>query len=219
MDLFHRIGRKAHANGVADAGPQQIAQTNGALHRAKPGRASFGDAQVERIVAGFCETGIGRNGQEDVAGLSFINGLRPVTYNMDVDAIEAFHGRTLPPDLREAADAKEKIRYTGFIAQEVEQAAKNAGYDFSGVDIPKNPNESYGVRYGEFVVPLVKATQELNEKVEALETIVKEQDAIISKKDQELKEYEAMVSILKQRLDALEAEARQNSAHLQVVNR
>ncbi|HNU87209.1 MAG TPA: hypothetical protein PKJ94_02925, partial [Ferruginibacter sp.] len=61
---------------------------------------------------------------------------------------------------QKAIDTKEKILYSGFIAQQVEQAAKEAGYDFSGVDKPKNENDLYGLRYAEFVVPLVKAVQE-----------------------------------------------------------
>ncbi len=55
-----------------------------------------------------------------------------------------------------------KIQFTGFLAQEVEAAAKKIGYDFSGVDAPKNENDLYGLRYAEFVVPLVKAVQELS---------------------------------------------------------
>ena len=34
------------------------------------------------------------------------------------------------------------------------------GYDFSGVDKPKNDKDFYGLRYAEFTVPLVKAVQE-----------------------------------------------------------
>jgi hypothetical protein len=55
---------------------------------------------------------------------------------------------------------KEKMVYSGFVAQEVEQAAGSLGYDFSGADKPKNENDFYGLRYAEFVVPLVKAIQE-----------------------------------------------------------
>ena len=40
-------------------------------------------------------------------------------------------------------------------------AAKKAGFTFSGVDVPKNENDYYGLRYAEFTVPLVKAIQEL----------------------------------------------------------
>lgn len=36
------------------------------------------------------------------------------------------------------------------------------GFEFSGVDVPKEINGLYGLRYAEFVVPLVKAVQELN---------------------------------------------------------
>ena len=60
----------------------------------------------------------------------------------------------------EEVKQNDKRHYTGFIAQEVEAAAIKAGYDFSGVDKPKNENDQYALRYAEFVVPLVKAVQE-----------------------------------------------------------
>ena len=68
----------------------------------------------------------------------------------------------LPADLRkpESEALKGNLLQTGFIAQEVEQAAKELGFDFSGVDKPKNDGDYYGLRYAEFVVPLVKAMQE-----------------------------------------------------------
>jgi hypothetical protein len=49
---------------------------------------------------------------------------------------------------------------TGFLAQEVETAARQCNFTFSGVDAPKNDKDFYGLRYAEFVVPLVKAVQE-----------------------------------------------------------
>ena len=49
---------------------------------------------------------------------------------------------------------------TGFIAQEVEKAAHEVNYNFSGVGKPKDENGIYSLRYSEFVVPLVKAVQE-----------------------------------------------------------
>jgi hypothetical protein len=61
----------------------------------------------------------------------------------------------------------DQIRYTGFIAQEVEAAAKKSGFDFSGVDKPKNENDQYALRYAEFVVPLVKAVQEQQAIIDA----------------------------------------------------
>ena len=75
--------------------------------------------------------------------------------------------------MKTAMADKEKIIQSGFIAQEVEQAAKELGYDFSGVDAPKNDKDFYGLRYAEFTVPLVKAVQELTARVAALEAMVK----------------------------------------------
>jgi len=63
---------------------------------------------------------------------------------------------------------KENIVQSGFIAQEVEQAANEIGYDFSGIDLPKNENDHYGIRYAEFVVPLVKAVQEQQQMIDEL---------------------------------------------------
>lgn len=97
---------------------------------------------------------------EEVNGLDFILKLRPVTYNLDVDKINAFLGvETTNQSLQ---SKKINIRQSGFIAQEVEQAASTLGFDFSGVDAPKNETDHYGLRYAEFVVPLVKAVQEMD---------------------------------------------------------
>jgi hypothetical protein len=103
------------------------------------------------------------NIRENVPGMEFINKLRPVTYTFDVHGANKFIG--VKEDGKEKIyDAKSRIQYTGFIAQEVERAAAELGFDFSGVDKPKNERDLYGLRYAEFVVPLVKAVQELDEK-------------------------------------------------------
>jgi hypothetical protein len=109
------------------------------------------------------------NIKENVEGLSFIEKLRPVTYNIDLHAIDDFfaeHYNERDSSNYEGKYDKEQIRYTGFIAQEVEEAARELGYDFSGVDAPKNEDDFYGLRYAEFVVPLVKALQEQQEIIE-----------------------------------------------------
>ena len=113
------------------------------------------------------------NIKDNVPGLSFINLLHPVTYNIDINGLnedinqyrpalnrDNERKQTVTPAEQESADAKSRIIYTGFIAQEVEEAARSIGYDFSGVDSPQNPGGYYGLRYGDFVVPLVKAVQE-----------------------------------------------------------
>lgn len=129
-----------------------------------------------------------RNVSENVHGLDFILKLRPVTYNYDAHKTAAF----LKEDMRDARDGKGqrvmeaeattlksreeqgRIKYTGFIAQEVEQAAKEVGYDFSGVDAPKNAEDLYGLRYAEFTVPLVKAVQEQQALIEAQQRTIME---------------------------------------------
>jgi len=123
-----------------------------------------------------------KNIRAEVPGLSFINLLHPVTYNLDLDAIDEIQKSDDPkinrfidslrlarsPEEKEifakAKANKEKQVYSGFLAQDVEKAAQSVGYDFSGVDAPVNGNSAYGLRYDEFVVPLVKAVQELCEK-------------------------------------------------------
>jgi hypothetical protein len=106
-----------------------------------------------------------KNIEEKVIGLDFIMALRPVTYNIDIKSIENF--RETPSQLRskESERKAEEILQTGFIAQEVELAANKLGYDFSGVDAPQNDKDNYGLRYSEFVVPLVKAMQEQQELI------------------------------------------------------
>ncbi|MEM6273505.1 MAG: tail fiber domain-containing protein [Bacteroidota bacterium] len=150
--------------------------------------------------------------REDIGGLDFILKLRPVSYNMDVNAIEQFHGRTLPPELQVAAQDKSKVRYSGFLAQEVEEAAQVTGYDFSGIDTPDSEDDAYGIRYAEFVVPLVKAVQELNAKIESQRAVISEQTDLIGS-------YESAMEEMRLRLNAMEAEVRQQSSTKQVVNK
>ena len=91
-----------------------------------------------------------KNIREDVPGLEFIKLLRPITYTLDVTTLNADLNKnrsaSLNEDLKQwiespeyiaSMEAKEKIVYTGFIAQEVETTAQGLGYDFSGVDAPQ----------------------------------------------------------------------------------
>jgi trimeric autotransporter adhesin len=118
-----------------------------------------------------------------VPGLEFILKLSPVTYHMNVNAIIEKLG--VPNDKIESIKKKEQIQYTGFIAQEVEEAANEIGYEFSGVDAPKNENDLYGLRYAEFVVPLVKGMQEQQIMIEELklenEQLIKQNEAILQR--------------------------------------
>ena len=79
----------------------------------------------------------------------------------------------------------EKIKFSGFLAQEVEQAANESGYDFSGIHKPNNSKDLYALSYESFVVPLVKAMQE--------------QQVIIKKQDKQIEELLKRVTELEQK--------------------
>ncbi|NOT51626.1 MAG: hypothetical protein HOP10_10145 [Chitinophagaceae bacterium] len=117
-----------------------------------------------------------KNIDENIPGLDFILKLRPVSYTTDITALNQFIGVDEIRKIKESRGEKfavakpgyqETIRHSGFIAQEVESAAKQLGFPFSGIDIPTNDKSPYGIRYAEFVVPLVKAVQEQQKIIEA----------------------------------------------------
>ena len=150
-----------------------------------------------------------KNIKENVPGLAFINQLRPITYTLDVAGIDNALNKDLPQSTKDGGSmtrpepspeeiagkqAKAKIVYTGFVAQEVEQAAKKLNYDFSGVDAPQNSNDFYGLRYGDFVVPLVKAVQELSKENNGLKNDVAQLKADNEETKKELQDLKALIT-------------------------
>ena len=157
-------------------------------HNFQSNEVVLGNTSITRFIVGINVTNISdrrakKNIRTEVPGLAFVNLLQPITYTLDLDALDEITksddpeinkftdslrlART-PEEEKILADAranKEKQVYSGFIAQDVEKAAQSIGYDFSGVDAPENDRSPYGLRYAEFVVPLVKAVQELNEQL------------------------------------------------------
>jgi hypothetical protein len=124
---------------------------------------------------------------EDVKGLEFIGKLRPVTYKFDTKMFDEFLMKDMAESVRwqrvQNTDyaASSGIVHTGFIAQEVEQAARECGFNFDGVNAPKDGNGNYGVAYSQFTVPLVKAVQELNEKNNMQQKRIEELEARLDK--------------------------------------
>jgi hypothetical protein len=185
----------AIGQGTVCTGSSQVTLGNGAtgVYRTYANWSNISDGRFKKNI------------EENVPGLDFISQLRPVTYNLNATGLDAFlHANTEPstvnntrttgkPDEKVTAqpysDAarsvynnalkeKETVVYTGFVAQEVESAAKKLGFKFSGVDAPNNENDVYGLRYAEFVVPLVKAVQEQQQQIELL----KQQNALLLKR-------------------------------------
>lgn len=166
-------------------------QTNvtGLGHNARPTgnhQVRIGNTQNTSIggFAGWTNLSDGRFKQsieEDVKGMDFIRKLRPVTYQLKMNELGDFldedrlareseeYRNIVQPLVEKAREERGKIRYTGFIAQEVEEAAREVGFEFSGVDRPEDERDLYGLRYAEFVVPLVKAVQEMDARMKRVE--------------------------------------------------
>jgi len=120
-----------------------------------------------------------QNVQENVRGLDFILKLRPVTYNLDIDALDQFTGVKHRKETEKAPFRMEakQILHSGFIAQEVEQAAQQTGYNFDGVHHPANAHDPYSLSYAQFVVPLVKSVQEQQKIIEQQNDKIKQLEA------------------------------------------
>ena len=105
--------------------------------------------------------------QTNVPGLAFITRLRPVTYRFDQAKMAAFlKTGELPAGF--TPDPAAAVQ-TGFLAQQVEQAAQAVGYRFDGLHAPANTRDHYSLIYAQFVVPLVQAVQEQQTQIEALQ--------------------------------------------------
>ena len=140
---------------------------SGASNRVRIGNGSVTSIGGAVGWTNFSDERIKSNIKQDVPGLAFINLLKPVTYNFDLSKEEQIFKRKDSAEWKEKYDVQ-KIKFTGFLAQEVEAAAKKINYIFSGVDVPANDKDVYGLRYGDFVVPLVKAVQELSKQNDSL---------------------------------------------------
>jgi hypothetical protein len=112
-------------------------------------------------------------------GLSFINELRTVTYKFKAPS-------ELSPEMSEFDEnndipSHDKPMY-GFIAQEVKRALDKHGIkNFAGHHQIKDGKDNLqGISYEMFVMPLVKAVQELSTKNQELEARIDARDIIIN---------------------------------------
>lgn len=117
------------------------------------------------------------NVQENVKGLDFIKRLRPVTYKLKPNALDNFMrtGVAVPVDSNGQAQPQANGDFlssvqSGLIAQEVEQAAADAGFSTNIVHHPENTYDPYGISYEGLVVPLIKAVQEQQKMIDSLQT-------------------------------------------------
>lgn len=127
--------------------------------------------------------------QQNIPGLDFINQLKPITYTLDVNAVKTAlknpNAKPLDKNLLTADSLFNTVKtspviYTGFSGQDVEAVAKKLNFQFNGVDTPKNAKDLYGLRYDEFVVPLVKSVQELSAQNDELKKEVEDLKSTIA---------------------------------------
>ena len=147
--------------------------TVNASNKVRIGNSSVSAIEGQVAFTSVSDGRIKENVQEAVPGLSFISQLRPVTYTLNTRKQDEITMQAMPDSIKEKRMLSDEdylesssIVRTGFIAQEVEVAAKKVGFDFDGVSAPQNETDLYGIRYAEFVVPLVKAMQEQQETIE-----------------------------------------------------
>lgn len=167
---------------LADVGRDNITNATAIGYGAKATESNqvfIGNREVTSIrsyshLTTISDVRIKKDIQENVPGLAFINKLNPVTYHLDYNAMndmnraDKFQETQLSSDEKTMRSASQSNQlHTGFIAQDVEKAAHSIGYDFSGIDKEEGDSGLYGLRYSKFVVPLVKAVQELSEQVDA----------------------------------------------------
>lgn len=189
----------------------------------------LGNISTQRV-GGYVNWGTASDGRmkkavkEDIKGLDFILQLRPVSYQVDALKLDQFlrQGMEEIPAGKEDLSATEKaqtrerqqiyegylreksaIRYTGFIAQEVEKAMGESGFAFSGLVKPAHNKDHYSLRYAEFVVPLVKGVQELADQVGGQQELIEEQEKENRKQQQKIKELQAEVTELKDLVNRL----------------
>ena len=135
------------------------------------------------------------NIQPNVPGLAFIMKLQPVTYYFDEEKLEAFAktGELMDRNVHAVAFKGERELHTGFLAQDVEKIANEMGYHFDGIRVPQNERGHYSLAYSQFIMPLVKAVQELQE-------IIKDQSEKNSKQQQIIEQLQKEVEQLKEKI-------------------
>jgi len=124
---------------------------------------------------------------DDAPGLAFIKKLRPVAYYFNYKTFDDFlrkdmtTGKTITDEYKQELVEKGKQRQVGFIAQEVDQICRDNKFTFNGVYTPQNSGDNYALDYGRFVVPLVKAVQELSLENDRMKEEINQLKAAVSK--------------------------------------
>jgi hypothetical protein len=142
----------------------------------------------------FSDSRVKSNVQHNVPGLQFIRELKPVTYTFNRSAWMGLMGVADTLEWEGKHDIETMV-FSGFLAQDVIEAAKKSGYAFSGID---QSGTLLGLRYAEFVVPITQSILELD-------TLVKQQSEQIQELQRQNDALYQQLILIQQRLNALES--------------
>ena len=121
-----------------------------------------------------------RRAKKDIASIGsqavdFIKALRPVSYKLKQGEghVDPMDENGNPVSVENPSADREGIRtHWGFIAQEVKEALSTAGYEDAAVWCladKDDPDSRQSLRYEELIAPMIKAIQQQQERIEALE--------------------------------------------------
>ena len=102
----------------------------------------------------------------DNLGLNFIRKLRPVTFKFDV-RMQYMYKCGFEFGDKDGTLKSSKTNY-GFLAQQIEEAAKDLNVKFDGVSYSSH-SDVYRLKITELLSPIVKAIQELNNELDTIE--------------------------------------------------
>jgi hypothetical protein len=136
--------------------------------------------------------------QGNVPGLDFIKKLKPVTYYFDEQKLLEFTRTGIINNsmVKPASYTGAKQLHSGFLAQDVEEIAKELGYRFDGVHVPANNKDYYSLSYSQFVMPLVKSVQEQQQIIEEQNKKINNQAELIKKMNEKIESLEKAVDVL-----------------------
>jgi hypothetical protein len=162
-----------HESDCDAAGTNQIAIGNGVVVAGTNNFAAIGDSSFVATLnfgsgsqswSSTSDVRIKENIQDGDLGLAFINSLRPVKHTSKDPA--QWPEEIRPADPSDRTSKELAVVNDGLIAQEVKASADALGTSFSGWE--QDENGLNRLQYERFVVPLIKAVQELSAQVEEL---------------------------------------------------
>ena len=135
-------------------------------------QVQLGDSSTTTYVYGTVQNRSDARDKADVRdtelGLDFINSLRPVDYKWDMreDYIESQEDGTVVKQTKDGSKKRNRYHH-GFIAQEI----AGLDHEFGGYQdhSTHDGDDVLSLGYDEFIAPLVKAVQELTQRVKDLE--------------------------------------------------